>query len=133
MGYKNAAPEAFINYLGYDALLKKQYNRAEALFQLNIENYPNSNNVYDSYGDYLIAKHDSINAVTYYKKALSIKNDVAPKQTNCSYSFTKISSFISELEKYAGVYILETYKIEVNLEIGKGSFWQKFRVRKMMS
>ena len=77
MGYKNAPPEAFINYLGYDALLKKQYNRAEALFQLNIENYPNSNNVYDSYADYLIAKHDSVNAITYYKKALAIKNDVA--------------------------------------------------------
>jgi TolA-binding protein len=48
-GYKNAPPEAFINYLGYDALSKKKYSRAEALFQLNIENYPNSNNIHDSH------------------------------------------------------------------------------------
>ena len=77
MGYKNAPPEAFINYLSCDAMLKKQYSRAKALLQLNIENYPNSNNVYDSYADYLIAKHDSMNAITNYKKALAIKNDAA--------------------------------------------------------
>jgi uncharacterized protein len=126
MGYKNAAPEAFINYLGYDAMLKKQYSRAEALFQLNIENYPNSNNVYDSYADYLIAKHDSINAITYYKKALAIKNDVATQSKLIALTHPrKFVLSINELEKYAGVYILETYKIEVNLEIREGKLLAK--------
>ena len=126
MGYKNAAPEAFINYLGYDAMSKKQYNRAEALFQLNIENYPNSNNVYDSYADYLIAKHDSVNAITYYKKALAIKNDVATQSKLIALTHPqKFVLPINELEKYAGVYILETYKIEVNLEIREGKLLAK--------
>jgi hypothetical protein len=126
MGYKNAAPEAFINYLGYDAMSKKQFNRAEALFQLNIENYPDSNNVYDSYADYLIAKHDSINAIVYYKKALAIKNDVATQGK--LIALTRPVKFIlstDELEKYAGVYILEGYKIEVNLEIREGKLLAK--------
>jgi len=126
MGYKNAAPEAFINYLGYDAMSKKQNNRAEALFQLNIENYPNSNKVYDSYADYLIAKHDSINSITYYKKALAIKNDVATQSK--LNALTHPRNFVlpvNELEKYAGVYILETYKIEVNLEIREGKLLAK--------
>jgi predicted alpha/beta superfamily hydrolase len=126
MGYKNAAPEAFINYLGYDALLKKQYSRAEALFQLNIENYPNSNNVYDSYADYLIAKHDSINAITYFKKALAIKNDVATQSKLIALTHPlKFDPPINELEKYAGAYILETYKIDVNLEIREGKLMAK--------
>jgi tetratricopeptide (TPR) repeat protein len=126
MGYKNAAPEAFINYLGYDAMLKKQYNRAEALFQLNIENYPNSNNVYDSYADYLIANHDSINAITYYKKALAIKNDVVTQSKLIALTHPRnFVLSINELEKYAGVYTLETYKIEVNLEIREGKLLAK--------
>ena len=126
MGYKNAAPGAFINYLGYDAMLKKQYSRAEALFKLNIENYPDSSNVYDSYADYLIAKHDSSNAITYYKKALSIKNDVATQSKLIALTHPqKFALSVSELEKYAGVYILEAYKIDVNLEIREGKLLAK--------
>jgi uncharacterized protein len=126
MGYKNAAPEAFINYLAYDAMLKKQYHRGESLFQLNIENYPNSNTVYDAYADYLIAKHDTLNAITYYKKALDIKNEVTTQ--NKLIALTDPRKFvlsINELEKYAGVYILETYKIDVNLEIREGKLMAK--------
>ncbi len=126
MGYKNAAPEAFINYIGYDALLKKQYDRAEALFQLNIENYPGSNNVYDSYADYSMAKHDSINAIRYYKKALAIKNDVAiQSKLNALTHSQKFALSGNELEKYAGIYILEAYNIEVNLEIREGKLLAK--------
>ena len=48
LGYKNAPPEAFVNYLGYDAMLKKNYHRAAVLLKLNIENYPQSSKVYDA-------------------------------------------------------------------------------------
>jgi hypothetical protein len=126
MGYKNAAPEAFINYLAYDAMLKKQYNRAEALFQLNMENYSNSNKVYDSYADYLIAKHDSINAIAYYKKALAIKDDAATQSKLLTLIHPgKFVLSIKELEKYAGVYILDKYKIDVDLEIHDGKLMAK--------
>src|SRR5581483_12404554 len=47
MGYKVSPNEMFINFLGYDAMSKKHYGRAAAIFKMNIENYPNSNNVYD--------------------------------------------------------------------------------------
>ena len=126
LGYKNVPPEAFINYLSYDALSKKQYNRAEALLKLNIENYPNSNNVYDSYADYLVAKQDSIDAVTYYKKALAIKND--PTTQHKLEAITHSGKFLlskDELQKYAGVYVLETYKIDVELGIRGDKLWAK--------
>ena len=51
MGYQNAAPEALINFLAYDALGKKHYNKAKTLFELNIEWYPESSNIFDSYAD----------------------------------------------------------------------------------
>jgi len=123
---ENAAPEPFINYLGYDALLKKQYKRAEALFQLNIENYPASKNVYDSYADYLVSQKDSINAIVYYKKALAIKNDSAVQnKLTALINPRKFTLSLNDLEKYAGVYILEAYKIEVNLEIREGKLLAK--------
>ena len=44
MGYKVSPGESFINVLGYDAVSKKQYSRAAALFEMNIDNYPQSSN-----------------------------------------------------------------------------------------
>ena len=43
------------------------------LFKLNVVNYPESYNVYDSMGDFYSAKDDKTNAIDNYKKALSIK------------------------------------------------------------
>ncbi len=45
------------------------------LFKLNIEWYPESSNVYDSYADYYLAQKDTANAVTNYQKALQIKDN----------------------------------------------------------
>lgn len=126
LGYKVSAPQAFINYLGYDALVKKQYNKADALFKLNIEWYPNSFNVYDSYGDFLISKNDTTTAITYYKKAISIKSD--PMTIRKLSGLEQKSSFHltpEELRKYQGVYTLETYKIDIILQMREGKLWAK--------
>jgi outer membrane protein assembly factor BamD (BamD/ComL family) len=56
MGFKVSPPEMAINSLGYYVMSKKQYTKAAALFEMNITNYPNSSNVYDSYGDLLAAQ-----------------------------------------------------------------------------
>src|SRR5262249_45009770 len=61
LGYKVSTPEMQINGLGYFALSQKQYAKAAALFEMNIQNYPNSGNVYDSYADMLVAKKDTVN------------------------------------------------------------------------
>jgi tetratricopeptide (TPR) repeat protein len=80
IGYKNLPNELFINALGYDAMNKKYYKRSAAIFEMNIANYPNSNNVYDSYGDLLAAEKDTSNAIANYKKALAIHNNAETKQ-----------------------------------------------------
>jgi len=75
MGYQIKPDEGEINYMGYDFLGRKIYKTAERLFKLNVDNYPESNNVYDSYGDYFVAVKDSENAILQFKKALSIKEN----------------------------------------------------------
>ena len=75
MGYTMKPDEMEINYMGYDFLGRKIYKTAESLFKLNVDNYPESYNVYDSYADYLIAIGDKATAIIQLKKALSIKEN----------------------------------------------------------
>ncbi len=72
-GYKVKPPENHINSLGYEFLQMKQYKKSEALFKMNVDNYPESANVYDSYGDYFVARGDKEKAIDQFKKALAIK------------------------------------------------------------
>lgn len=81
MGYTLKPDEDEINSLGYEFLGRKVYKTAENLFKLNIVNYPESFNVYDSYGDYLIAIDDKENAIIQLKKALALKeNEISRKK-----------------------------------------------------
>lgn len=75
MGYQIKPDEAEINYIGYDFLGRKMYKTAASLFKLNVENYPESFNVYDSYGDYFVATGDKANAIIQFKKALAVKEN----------------------------------------------------------
>ena len=124
MGYKNSAPEAFINYFAYDALGKNQFHKAQALFELNIESYPVSSNVYDSYADYFLAKKDTINAISNYKKSLQIKNNTET-QIKLEALIKKEISIpeMADLQKYEGVYVLEAYNISIILEIRAAKLW----------
>jgi uncharacterized protein len=124
MGYKNAAPASLINYLGYAALGNKQYNKAEALFTLNMEWYPESSHVYDAYADYLLVRKDTSNAVLHYKKSLQLKNDVAIQQKLQAITNPQTLNFsVNDLQKYAGTYTLEAFQLDISLEIRNGKLW----------
>jgi predicted alpha/beta superfamily hydrolase len=83
MGYTLKPDEMEINYMGYDFMGRKMYKTAEALFKLNVDNHPESFNVYDSYGDYYLAVGDKANAIIQFKKALAIKeNEGSRKKLN---------------------------------------------------
>lgn len=74
MGYTVQPDESQINNLGYTTMNKKQFSRAENLFKLNIANYPESANCYDSMGDLYLAKGDRKKAIENFKKALTLKD-----------------------------------------------------------
>jgi tetratricopeptide (TPR) repeat protein len=73
MGYQLNVPESMANNMGYQALNRKRYKEAEYLFKLNVTNYPESSNVYDSLGDFYEARGEKDKAIDSFKKALSIK------------------------------------------------------------
>ena len=124
MGYKNSAPEVLINYLGYDALGKNQFNKAQAFFELNIEGYPVSSNVYNSYADYFLARKDTINAISNYKKALRLNSNAETqiKLNALTIKGTSIPATV-DLQKYVGVYVLEAYNVPMTLEIRDTKLW----------
>lgn len=74
-GYEVKPPEKEINLWGYRFLQRKQFQKAEDFFKMNIYNYPESFNVYDSYGDFFVATGDKAKAVEQFKKALSLKEN----------------------------------------------------------
>lgn len=73
MGYEIKPPEMFVNSLAYYKV-KSDKPEAKNLFELNILNYPESANVYDSMGDYFVAIEDKANAVIFFEKA----NEISP-------------------------------------------------------
>ena len=80
MGYKVAPNEGLINNLGYETLGQKKMEQAEYFFKMNVKNYPESYNVYDSLGDYYIAIDDKPNAILNFKKAISLNGLPETKQ-----------------------------------------------------
>jgi hypothetical protein len=73
-GYTMLPPEAFVNSQGYIWLQRKVFDKAYAYFNMNIENYPDNANEYDSMADYFIAKKDPSKAIEYLMKAIACKD-----------------------------------------------------------
>lgn len=64
--------EIELNMLGYDLLWAGRTTDAVAIQKLNLEQFPNSANAYDSYGDALLANGDTANALANFKKCLAM-------------------------------------------------------------
>lgn len=75
LGYIVLPPEGIVNSLGYYIMRKGHLDKAEEVFKLNIENYPDSYNAYDSMGDLYASKEDIDKAIENYKKALAINDN----------------------------------------------------------
>ncbi|MEO8765401.1 MAG: alpha/beta hydrolase-fold protein [Ginsengibacter sp.] len=78
-GYTIKPPEEAINSYGYNLLQLNKIDEALIFFKKNTENYPQSYNTYDSYGEALMIKGDKANSIINYKKSLELnpKNDGA--------------------------------------------------------
>jgi len=124
IGYKVSPPEGSINGLGYFAMSNKQFALATALFKMNIDNYPNSSNVYDSYGDLLATEKDTVNAIANYKKALSLQDNVATKQKLDVLEGKDVFKLSpQELQKYTGVFDLDSIGITITMQIKDNDLW----------
>jgi predicted alpha/beta superfamily hydrolase len=75
MGYRINPSENLINTLGYNAIFLNNLKLAEYFFRLNIDNYPESSNAYDSMGDYYITIKDKQQAIKMFKKSLTLQDN----------------------------------------------------------
>jgi uncharacterized protein len=73
MGYKILPPEDMLNQIGYYLLGTGMPERAYVVFNLNIKNYPDSPNAYDSMGDYYDNQKNKPKSIECYTKSLKIK------------------------------------------------------------
>lgn len=69
-GYPVKPQEDMINSLGYWALQTGDLERAKMLFEMNIKNYPESANAYDSMGDFYMVSDQKEDAIRFFKEAL---------------------------------------------------------------
>jgi tetratricopeptide (TPR) repeat protein len=124
MGYKVSPPEMSINGLGYYALSQKQYEKATALFEMNIENYPQSGNTYDSYADALVAKKDTAAAITNYRKAFAItKSEDTKQKLDKLLGNPTFTLNLTELEKYVGAFEFEGISLTATTSIKENALW----------
>jgi len=76
LGIEVQPPEATINQLGYVLLYRvEDVDKAVELFALNVSNYPDSFNVYDSLGEAYMVRGDKILAIENYEKSLVLDPD----------------------------------------------------------
>ncbi|MBS1669225.1 MAG: alpha/beta hydrolase [Bacteroidetes bacterium] len=80
LGYTVTPPKDLVNKLGYTCLSFKKWDKAEFFFKMNIENYPQDANVFDSMGDFYEAKGDKKNAIESFTKALTLGNDTETRK-----------------------------------------------------
>ena len=68
----NTINENNFNSLGYNKLRDENYQEAIAIFKINVALYPNSANVYDSLAEAFMKSGDTLQAITNYKKSLTL-------------------------------------------------------------
>jgi len=80
--------ERSINSIGYQLLGGKQVAQAIRIFQLDVELFPQSSNVYDSLGEAYLANGDKDLAIRNYQRSLELD----PQNTNAADVLQKITA-----------------------------------------
>lgn len=105
-----------MNSIGYQLLRSDKKDEAAAVFKLNIEAFPKSSNVYDSYGEVLMMQGKNTLAIENYKKSVALN----PNNQNGIDFLKKLGVDTSDLEKDISVpdAILESYVGKYELKPG---------------
>ncbi len=113
---------AELNSLGYYLMKNKNdLNAAEKILELNMNEYPDWFNAYDSYAEALMNQNKNEAAIEYYKKSLEMNpgNDNAVeklKELGVEYS-KEFKVPVEILQSYTGTYeLMPNFKITIRLE-----------------
>ena len=112
--------ENALNTLGYQYLGKNEIDAAEAVFKINVMEFPQSSNVYDSYGEALLKNGHKEEAIYNYKKSL----DLNPGNANAidilaglgeTYAPAEVKVDQALLQRYTGTYeLVPGFNIEIS-------------------
>lgn len=80
--------EVHLNMLGYQLMARNRTDDAYEIFKLNAAVFPNSGNVYDSFGEIILVRGDTAQAIANYKKSLELD----PSNTNAVTVLKKIDT-----------------------------------------
>ncbi|WP_299547744.1 serine hydrolase [Seonamhaeicola sp.] len=99
--------EREMNGIGYQLLQSDKAEEAAKVFKLNIEAFPESSNVYDSYAEALMTLGQNEGAIENYKKSVSMD----PSNTAAIEHLKKLGADVSEFEKEITITdtVLESY------------------------
>jgi tetratricopeptide (TPR) repeat protein len=97
--------ENAFNILGYEYLTKGKIAEALAVFKINMDEFPESFNVFDSYAEALMNDGQKDAAIVYYKKSLEIN----PANTNATEMLAKMGVVETVKEVIIDENILATY------------------------
>lgn len=76
LGYLVLPEEDLISSMGYKSMELEDFEKAEALFRMNITNFPESSRAYNSLGDFYMITDRPRRALKIYEKALELEPDV---------------------------------------------------------
>jgi tetratricopeptide (TPR) repeat protein len=77
-----------LNSLGYELVRAKKLREAIRIFQLNVEAFPHSSNVYDSLGEAYMDDGDKALAIANYQKSVELN----PKNGNAIHMLQKLNA-----------------------------------------
>jgi len=80
--------EEFVNQMGYNFLMVKNFEKAKAFFEMNVTNYPTSFNAYDSLGDFYLESGNKEKAIESFQKSVDLNKD--------SYSKKKLNKLLKK-------------------------------------
>ena len=80
--------DALTQKLSPQDIRKKEFKEAIRIFQLNVEAYPHSSNVYDSLAEGYMDDGDKLRAIANYEKALQLN----PKNGNSAVMLQKLTA-----------------------------------------
>jgi len=72
LGITILPPERVTQALGSTYVYLQKYDTAQAFFQMNIDNYPNSSSAYANMGQYWKSRGDKKKALEYYQKSVNV-------------------------------------------------------------
>lgn len=101
--------ESALNIFGYSYMDKNNLPAALSIFNLNVEQYPNSFNVYDSYGEALLKA-----AIENYKKSVELN----PGNTSGIAALEKMGEKVGKSDEVVPESVLENYVGDYELQPG---------------